>query len=203
MSIDNMDLIRPLLTFGSSDDYYFLQVVVRKKDRLSLPFKIGGSNNNSRLIKSYCVSSAEYLDDRYDEIKAISTLFNARAMICLNRRSYRSSSHQMMVRLAQSIQANNFNNKSMWDNVSGTYNPVNDKTWIIDIDQSDLVRKQTIINTIKNCEPDRRTNKVVLEIPSKSGVHLITKPFNLQEFSKIEPDIEVHKNNPTNLFIPL
>lgn len=37
---------------------------------------------------------------------------------------------------------------------------------------------------------------------TKSGYHLITKPFDMQVFRERFPDIDVHKNNPTNLYIP-
>jgi hypothetical protein len=34
----------------------------------------------------------------------------------------------------------------------------------------------------------------------KNGVHLITTPFNLQQFKEEYQDIDVHKNNPTLLY---
>jgi len=37
---------------------------------------------------------------------------------------------------------------------------------------------------------------------SKSGLHIITTPFNISEFNKKYTDIEIHKDNPTNLYIP-
>lgn len=40
------------------------------------------------------------------------------------------------------------------------------------------------------------------EIPTMNGCHLITKPFNLQKFKEKFPEIDVHKNNPTILYIP-
>ena len=43
-------------------------------------------------------------------------------------------------------------------------------------------------------------SKFIAEIPTKSGCHLITTPFNLQQFKEKYPDIDVHKNNPTLLY---
>lgn len=40
------------------------------------------------------------------------------------------------------------------------------------------------------------------EIPTMNGCHLITKPFNLQKFKEKFPKIDVHKNNPTVLYVP-
>ena len=39
-------------------------------------------------------------------------------------------------------------------------------------------------------------------LETKNGSHLIVKPFNIQTFKYIYPEIEVHKDNPTNLYIP-
>lgn len=198
--VDNIEIIKPLLKFTSEDDYYFLQILVRKKDKDTLPFKIGGSNNNSRLIRSYNVTSVQYLEDRYEEIKAICNLFQARAMICLNRRSFKSSSLQMMVRLAQSIQSNNYRNAAMWNNVSGVYNPIKDKIWIIDVDREDVGNPEKLVeitNFINNQKPFG--NKIIAKVPSKSGFHYITQPFDQRGFEKFK--LEMHKNNPTNLYI--
>jgi hypothetical protein len=47
-------------------------------------------------------------------------------------------------------------------------------------------------------------DKVIAEIPTKNGVHLITRPFNLQEFKEtFDGDWDIiHKNNPTLLYCP-
>lgn len=208
--LNNLELIKPLLKFESEDDYYFLQILQRKKDVKVGQIGVIGSNNSSRLIKAYFVSSIEYLDQRWDEIVKLCELFNARAMITLNKRSYRASSLQMMVQLAQSIQSNNFNNYKMWNNVAGKYQPIHDKTWIIDLDGDDLTFKSNIVSAIQRSRPHGK--KIIAEIPSKNGVHLITSPFDVSYFKvnlkdEMEPygvslELEIHKNNPTNLYIP-
>ena len=57
-----------------------------------------------------------------------------------------------------------------------------------------------MIEFINNIQPEG--DKYMTTIPSKSGYHIISKAFNLKFFKDKYPDIEVHKNNPTNLFIP-
>ena len=152
---DNIELIKPLLKFSSSDDYYFLQIIQRKKDlKEDSNIKLHGSCNSARLIKAYYVTSIEHLENIYYEVKELCKLFNARAGICLNRRSFKSTSLQMMVQLAQSIQANNFKNQGSWNNISGMYHPVKDKTWIIDVDGEDLYAEENILDAINACEPE-------------------------------------------------
>ena len=43
---------------------------------------------------------------------------------------------------------------------------------------------------------------MIAYIPTKNGYHIITKPFNLKQFKDKYSDIDVHKNNPTILYIP-
>ena len=51
--IDNFDLIKTMLKFESEDDFYFAQIIQRKKDN---PNGVNGSNNSSRLIKAYYIN---------------------------------------------------------------------------------------------------------------------------------------------------
>ena len=53
---------------------------------------------------------------------------------------------------------------------------------------------------ISTVEPVGMT--ILKELPTKNGIHLITTPFNLQKFRSDYKDIEVHKDNPINLYIP-
>jgi hypothetical protein len=62
--IDNLKLILPFLKFESQDDFYYLQILQRKKENAEL-------GSNSRVIKNYYIKSEEYLLDRYDEIKKL------------------------------------------------------------------------------------------------------------------------------------
>lgn len=86
--------------------------------------------------------------------------------------------------------------------------------WVVDVDEKlDEEDRDSILDFIDSLEPritvtngtevkDITSTKIVAEIPTKSGWHLITTPFNLQQFKLIYPDIDVHKNNPTILYIP-
>lgn len=53
----------------------------------------------------------------------------------------------------------------------------------------------------RECQPLDKV-KYVSCIPTKNGKHLITIPFDLRQFRKIYLKIDVHKNNPTVLYIP-
>jgi len=202
--IDNFDKIKPLLEFPKQgDSFYFIQVLQRKKDHVGV--RLGGSNNNSRLIKAYHVSSIEKLDIHKEEMIKLAELFNARIGINLNPRSFEKTAFQLLEKVAHQMQNKNFYDvRKAYDSVCGNYHAEMDKRWIIDIDTKDAQDIQNIWVCIEQLHDviENRDYKILAEIPTKNGVHFITNPFNLDAFSKLYPKIEVHKNNPTLLYMP-
>ena len=193
--VDVLDDIKGFLLFESDDDFYYLQIIQRKKEN-------SGLGSNSRIIKNYYVGSISYLESKYDEIKGICKLFNARAMLRLNKRSYKKVALSTMVNIANSISNNEYSFiKKSYDRACGVCHNDKNKSWILDFDEAvDINNKTEVIDFINSLEPFG--NKVLIELPTKSGIHLITKPFNLSTFSVKYPSISVHKDNPINLYIP-
>lgn len=196
--INNLEQISKLLTFESEDDFYFLQIIQRKKDHPE--GTIVGSNNSSRLIKAYYITSIEQLHKYFKEIKMLCHLFQARACISLNKRSFRNVSLLMLARLAENIKNNHDKSSvSLFNTICGEYQTKQDRKWIVDIDHKNKREINDIINFIDDIPP--KENKFISLIESKNGYHIITKPFNTFVFSQIYSNIDVHKNNPTNLLI--
>lgn len=198
--IDNFDNIKPLLEWRTEDDFYFLQILQRKKDHYDR--KVNGSNNNSRLIKAYYVKSLEHFEFIKPEIIELCKVFGARAGINLNRRSFKMMSLQLLKKVTDQIMNGSYNKTyKAYSSVCGVHSNETDKRWIVDFDEK---LNQSLIESYKsfinNLQP--KGDKFVALIPSKNGFHLITKPFNVEFFKRDFPKIEVHKNNPTNLYIP-
>lgn len=204
--IDNLEKILPYLSFNSNDDFYYLQILQRKKENAQL-------GSNSRVIKNYYIESAAHLELRYDEIQELCRVFNARASIRLNKRSFEKVGYKAMVNLANTMSNKEFSFlKASYDRACGLGHNDNNKTWIVDIDENEMIWLEQIINAIQPCEPTG--DKIVMQLPSKSGIHLITKPFNRIQFQnnlkkelaeyKMDDEIkiEIHTDNPTNLYIP-
>jgi len=198
--IDNFELIKPLLKFDNEEEFYFLQVIQRKKDHKDSNFPLA-SNNNNRLIKAYYVYSIEQLDKYKLEIVELCKLFNARAGISLNRKNSKTSALEMLSLLALNIKNGYYNQLGgIYNSVCGQYQPIKDKCWILDVDNKDEEYDKVLQEFINTIQPEG--NKIIANIPTKNGHHLIIKPFNCSEFSKVYNDIEIHKNNPTVLYIP-
>ena len=201
--IDNFEQIRSMLEFRSSDDFYFLQILQRKKDvKPDSERKVAGSNNNSRLIKYYTVYSLEHFDKIKKEVKELCDLFHARAGINLNRRSYKKTSLHLLKKVTDQILNKDYQHSiKAYSSVCGTYSNESNKKWILDIDEPiNRSHNEMILFAERECEPDG--NKFVAVIPSKSGSHIIMNPFNLIKFKQAYPYVEIHKDNPTNLYIP-
>jgi len=193
--VNNFKRIIPLLNFTSEDDFYFLQILQRKKENEEV-------GSNSHVIRNYYIKSIDYLLSHENEIIKLCDVFNARAMFRLNKRSFEKTAYKCMVNLANTISNKEFAfcNKS-YDKATGQGHNEKNAYWILDIDNKQVSPIMMAFINI-DCEPINNYDKLVAILPSKSGNHLITHPFNVQTFHAKYPDIEIHKDNPTNLYIP-
>lgn len=192
--VDNFAHIKTLIDFETSDDYYFVQILIRAKDDKTL-----GSNN--KLIKTYAIKSKEHLSKVESEIKVLCDTFKARAYIHLTKRSFSKVALLMMKELCDRITNNQCPEISRsFNSASGNYNETKSKTWIVDIDVKDNMRYvNDILRYIeKNCDPIG--GKFITMVETPNGCHVITRPFNVEQFKSQYPSIDIHKNNPTILY---
>ena len=213
--VNNLEIIKKMLNFVDPNDFYFVQVLQRKKENPEV-------GSNSRVIKTYYIRSVEHLEARFDEMRKLANLFNARVYINLNKRNFERLGYKVLKKVVGQMESQNYSSmSSAFDSVAGMYSAQEDKRWIIDLDYDDIntftddyldankiaVKTFTgmvnkVSNFINTLQPTSIFSKVINQIPTKNGLHLITSPFNLQDFRKKFPQIDVHKNNPTILYIP-
>lgn len=193
--IDNFDQIKKLLKFENENEFYFIQVIQRKKEHEFL-----GKNN--RLIKAYYIYSLENLEKYKSEMILLANTFNARVYIHFNRRNAKMIALEMMEDLAHSIKSNQFYLGKIYNTVCGRHHSDKDKTWIVDVDNKNVLFLAEIENFLRKIEPNLGDSKVLAYIETKNGYHIITNPFNSKKFSEEFKEIEIHKNNPTILYIP-
>ena len=194
--IDNLEIIKSLLNFENKGDFYMLYVFKRKKDQ---PEGEKDNHQSVRTIKTYCIESIDHLERRYDEIKQLCEMFKARAYIHVQKQNHFDVSLNMMVDLAQRIQNGQHNQKGLFDSVVGQIK-TKEKRWIVDVDTKDIQELRNIQVTINRCKPEGPKTKYV--IPTKNGFHLITERFDVMEFKKQYPEVDIQKKNPTLLYLP-
>lgn len=195
--IDNFEQIMSLLYFASEDDFYHLQVIKRKKEHPEL-------GSNSLVIKTYYIKSKEHLDKVGPEVVALCEFHGARAYINLNRRSFEKIAFHTLKKITDQIMNRDFKSvRKAYESICGTYSNEPEKRWILDLDGVETPSPIMMAYIDHRCEPiaqDVGDGKCITVVPTKNGIHLITKPFNIQKFKEVYPEVEIHKDNPTLLF---
>ncbi len=193
--INNLELIKPLLSFPDTDTFYHLQVLKRKKEHPNL-------GSNSYCVKTYYIRSIEYLDNKIPEIISLCNFHDARACINLNSRSFVRIAFQMLRKITDQIMSKDFKAaRKAYESVVGTYSNETNKKWIIDIDRKDGgAHGNWMREKLKSLKPNCGEDKVYAVLPTKNGYHLITSPFNIQE-ARVFLSEDIHKDNPTILYI--
>jgi hypothetical protein len=126
-------------------------------------------------------------------------MFKARAYIHVQKQNHRDVSLDMLSSLAERIKNGSQNQKGLFDSVVGQIK-TQEKRWIIDIDTKDKKFLRDITMDLMEIQPVG--NKVEKVVPTKNGFHLITQKFNVMEFKKLYPDVDIQKKNPTLLYYP-
>ena len=195
--IDNIEQITDLLNFEDEGDFYMLYVFKRKKDQ---PEGERDNHQSVRTIKTYCVESVEYLEKRYDEIKMLCEAFKARAYIHVQKQNHFEVSLNLLIEISQRIKNGVHKQQHVFDSVVGKLQ-TKEKRWVVDVDTKDPAEVLKVKGVIDNvCKPDGI--KTLELIRTKNGFHWITNKFDVMEFKKRFPDVDIQKKNPTLLYYP-
>ena len=202
MKVDNFDLISKALLFKedlrpeiAGDWFYMIQIMTRTKDTGEKP----------KHIRTMFVESREYLMTHKDMIVKLCEMFNARAYISVNPSSYKKCAIKMFKELAEVVENGNYKGiLSLPETVAGKYNvDGGDKRWIVDLDGiKDNEDIEPYINFIMNeyNEGRGKARGEIIVVPTVNGSHLLVSPFDVRNFKKKWPYIEIHKDNPTVLY---
>lgn len=204
-TIDNFDRIKSLMPFGEEENLFMhLQIVRRGKDHPDLPAA-------NKLMKSWLVRSAEHLDSLKDEVVFLCEHYKARAYISCVPKSIEKLNRLIMRKFADNQYTGNIINPWHVFNSACGELPGVEKRWVVDVDTKDKDSvdfiKLEIDRVWVNAHPQdwgksRGGAWLVSEIPTLNGFHLISRPFNLQEFGNRFPEVEVKKNGLTALYVP-
>lgn len=182
-----------------SDLFFDVQLIRRGKDHLTMPAA-------NYTFKTYYFDSLEAFEKSYDEIKKCCDMFGLRAYVSVNAKSKTEASRKTCERYAHDIVSNDY--RKPWKDFSSVCGGLDgeEKRWVVDCDD-------TIINSdyfnevcriIRNCDSGSE-DPIITVMPTKSGVHIITHPFNLKQFNDLceynkidKPDVK--KNHITLLY---
>lgn len=193
--IDNLELIKKLLNF--EDGYFYvLYVMTRNKDlKIEAPEKA----QKHRVIKEYYIENLDYLERKYEEIKKLCEIFNARAYINLNRVNKDKLGLELLEQITIKLKNKNDNYFNLLSKAIGNCKTDN-RIWVVDIDTLESHLENKVLELINTVQP-LEENKVLAILPTPNGKHILTKPFNVKEFAeKGKLTIDIQKNNPTLLY---
>lgn len=188
--IDNLNALLPLLIWENKDNFYFIQVIKRRKDN-------PGLRRDMKRISEYFIYSEGDLLGTYSQIKSEADLNNARVYMHLRPRNASKVALKSLMMIGEYITSGNPQAaKKAYTSACGKTPVDKVKIFMIDADggiESALAIKDYLfLNKIK----------VHTILPTKSGYHFITAPFRLDTFCKTFPGINVHKDSPTLLYAP-
>ena len=194
-----IDLHIPDTQLHRNDLYFDVQLIRRGKDNPDLPAA-------NYTFKTYYIDSIELFDKYIDEIKTCCDLFRLRAYISVNAKSKLELSKKTLVKYAEMVSLGEF--KKPWrfcDHINGSLSG-KEKRWVVDIDdcENDNQYLYYVREAINRCST-KYDNAIITTLPTKSGFHIITHPFNTYEFDKHCKDMgikmpEIKKNHITLLY---
>ena len=202
MTVDNTELIRNHLRFYSDDMFYFVQILKRRKENPEM-------EKGVKVVDSFYINSIESFDRKLPMIKELCEKHNARAYINLNELSHEKVTYEIISILINGLRNHNY---KAWmgagNSACGQVKAAKEKLWLVDLDGDDVDKIPEITDYI-NAQPpfveedtgDPIVNKVILVVPTKNGKHMMVRPFDKRDFNRKYPNIEIHKDNPTLLYV--
>ena len=201
--LDNSELIAKFCPQTADGDTFIYTEMLDRSARKG--------NNANRLVKTFYHRSEEEFREQWPTIKALCDLAQVRACTRLAPRSYRKVGAEFTRMVVDASLTDNFAGmKSLYNRACGIVSP-NEKLWLFDVDviNGDTLDYEVRLKSIDQRgafinEPRFGTGNAwvhIATIPSKKGLHYITRPFDMREH-QMPPDVSLHKDNPTNLYIP-
>lgn len=201
MTVDNTEQIKKLISGCAENEFYVVQILHRGKDDRT-QFEPDDKKISVQTVKTYYVSSPEYLEYKMKEIRVLCDVFNARAYINLNKKSWKQINLKSLELIAKDISNECYHSlKSLVDTACGQTGACDKNgSWIVDIDTKDMNEVHRIEDCVNKCSSKYDVNVIDI-VPTLHGYHIISHPFNPVEFRKLYPEnLDIHKNSPTLLY---
>lgn len=216
MIIDNSSKIRNLLEFPDNpvsgvEFFYVVQLIQRQKDNPTELFcnKNHRTNSNRSLYQTQIYSLYDY-DTKLPLLIKLAHIFQSRIYINLNIKSSHTTFINMVKNIGCRLETSNYTKLSRFVNEAigeCRGSALHKDRWIVDIDTYDTDYITKIENKITELRGSYNGHGHIYEkLPTKNGVHLITCGFDLKKFrdwekNNVTDPVDIHKDNPTILWI--
>lgn len=184
---DNFERFRSFMQLPEEeggDAYYVIELVRRGKDCPDLP----AANYH---FKNYYIDSLKKYDSVQDEIRTLCRTFRLRAYVSVNRKSFRQVAMNTIAEMSRRAALEDFRRPyAVFESCSGKFVDKDNKHWVVDVDDCSVFgelgercKAWDYRDVMSVCKPTGE--KIELVMPTRSGVHLITKPFDVQHFKEL------------------
>ena len=203
--VDNFELLNSLLDYTKPNSFYEVQILRRSKENPEM--KTGEYTINIYYL--YNINDLLRYKERIIE-DCIDN--NARAYINLNRLDSEMIGFEtqkliidlMMQRQYHAIRrayAKTCGNTKTRKNVWLFDIDLIDKNGIYVPEQLELANSITEAIKIIHKTEKKKNYRILGNIPTKNGYHIVTNPFNKEKFLQILPNVVFYENSPTLLYI--
>lgn len=167
--INNFDIIRQFLQ-QRDDSYFHVQLMLRRKD--------GHDVNGCKVIRHVFVKSLSEFDENIPEWNDVCERENARCYINPSAKLFKGAAMIMLKELVNKIAEESYVGLDALYKSCAAKNPQIDKIWIIDYDFDCGLDLDDVRKKINKALPVG--DKILLEVPTVNGTHLLTTPFDMR-----------------------
>lgn len=200
MIINNFDILSTYFShLKSIDDFYFVQILQRKKDGNLI-------NKAKNVLQSFYFYTKEEFLSKKDLIISLCEQNNSRAYFWINPRNNKQIALDCIQKYSELLKQKDCKSgPSVWSKACGqTPSSDYERLWVIDVDSTDTGLISKYIELVNNSR-GKSHDKIHAIIPTLNGCHIISNGFDIQQFNNMcqsnnleIPDI--HKNNSTLLY---
>jgi len=191
-AIDNSDQIALLMANGDPDAFYYTEILDRSRR--------SAGDNRKRVVRSYRHRHGADLLTVMPQIRDLCEATGARAYTRLSPRSHKAVAKELLRLTAEMVVAEQWNSASyLYSRACGRTNIHDRRTWLYDVDEPTGAARELGELLCAN-------GHLLATIPSRKGWHYIARPHDPREdapfMNSVGGAASLHKDNPTNLFIP-
>ena len=202
--IDNFKQISEILKFETEDDFYLVELIIRKKDHPE-----NTESKSQQKIGEYWIDSEGKLEKLEDEIKSRCNFSRCRAYVNPSVKSYKKACFATIEKLLERIKGEDYRKFQHSALSAASSTGSRDNWWIVDVDTDFPPEKiyavrdelDKISREARNGAPEE---KHCVAIKTPNGWHLLLKPFKMPDILDDLgiPGVEVKKNASTVLYVP-
>lgn len=179
--IDNFNKIFDIIDIDKYTNHFMLLTIVSDNKDIETISSFHNAYHVPKFHRVYYITSKQQLIDLKDEIIWLCEKHNASAYINLSIKSFKKLQKDLIIGFINSELSQNNNPIKKTDSLARTLDPIK-KCWYINIENLDQYKD--VENLIKKLiKGSNKKLDIIATIPFKSGLQIITPPFNIKKFS--------------------